>query len=80
MDERATVTGSPKAEGDGMTLAQLRVRRDEIVRVAAAHDAHNVRVFGSVALGDADAGSDVDVLVDIVTNVKASPISVCWKI
>ncbi len=53
-----------------MTLARLRARRDEILRVVAAHDARNVRVFGSVARGDADAGSDVDLLVDIVTDAK----------
>jgi predicted nucleotidyltransferase len=33
--------------------------------VAAAHGAHNVRVFGSVARGDADEASDVDFLVDM---------------
>ncbi|HZU11862.1 MAG TPA: nucleotidyltransferase domain-containing protein [Chloroflexota bacterium] len=48
-----------------ITLAQLRAHRDEILRIAAEHDAGNVRVFGSVARGTADAGSDVDFLVDI---------------
>jgi hypothetical protein len=38
--------------------------RDEILRVAAAHGARNVRVFGSVARGDARPDSDVDLLVD----------------
>jgi predicted nucleotidyltransferase len=51
-----------------MTLAQLRARRDEIVRLAAAYGAGNVRVFGSVARGDDDAASDVDLLVDIETD------------
>jgi predicted nucleotidyltransferase len=40
-------------------------RREEIIQVAAAHGARNVRVFGSVARGDADAASDVDFLVDL---------------
>jgi predicted nucleotidyltransferase len=47
------------------TLAQLRARRDEILRIAARHGARNVRVFGSVAVGYAAAGSDIDLLVDL---------------
>ena len=49
-------------------MAELRARRDEIVRIAAAHGAGNVRVFGSVARGDPDATSDVDFLVDITAD------------
>lgn len=47
------------------TLDALRRRRDEILAVAAAHGATNVRVFGSVARGEADEASDVDFLVDL---------------
>jgi predicted nucleotidyltransferase len=47
-----------------MTLSELAARRDDILRVAAQHGARNVRVFGSVARGTADAGSDIDFLVD----------------
>jgi len=43
----------------------LRQRRDEIVEIGARHGASNIRVFGSVARGDARAGSDVDLLVDV---------------
>ncbi|MFO7976241.1 MAG: nucleotidyltransferase family protein [Candidatus Hydrogenedentota bacterium] len=43
----------------------LREKRDEIIRVAARHGARNVRVFGSVARGDADSHSDVDLIVDL---------------
>ncbi|MGI8550295.1 MAG: nucleotidyltransferase family protein [Dehalococcoidia bacterium] len=50
------------------TLEELRTRRAEILRIAAAYDASNVRVFGSVARGEADPDSDVDVLVDIETD------------
>jgi len=46
------------------TLALLRERRDEIIRVAAHRGASNIRVFGSVARGDAHVGSDIDLLVD----------------
>ncbi len=43
----------------------LRTRREEILRIAAKHGAHNVRVFGSVARGEADEASDVDFLVEM---------------
>lgn len=46
------------------TIAVLRARKDDIVRVAAAHGASNVRVFGSVARGSAGLASDIDLLVD----------------
>ena len=38
--------------------------RDQIIEVAARHGARNVRVFGSVARGDAGELSDIDLLVD----------------
>jgi len=50
---------------DRPTLESLRALRDDILRIAAAHDAHNIRVFGSVARGEADERSDVDLLFDI---------------
>ena len=37
----------------------------EIRRLAAKHGVRNIRVFGSVARGDADAESDVDLLVEL---------------
>ena len=43
----------------------LRERRQEILRIAAKHGAHNVRVFGSVRRGEAGPESDVDFLVDM---------------
>lgn len=49
----------------GSTLQRLRARREEIVRIAAVHGASNVRIFGSVARGQDDSLSDVDVLVDL---------------
>src|SRR5712691_4982908 len=50
------------------TMQRLRARRTEIIKAAATHGAHNIRVFGSVDRGDADAASDVDMLVDLVAD------------
>jgi predicted nucleotidyltransferase len=43
----------------------LRAKRDQIIRIAAAHGAGNLRVFGSAARGNARPDSDVDLLIDI---------------
>lgn len=42
----------------------LMSKRDDVLRIAARHGARNVRVFGSVARGDADEKSDIDLLVE----------------
>ncbi len=43
----------------------LRNKREEILRIAARHGARHIRVFGSVARGEADEQSDVDFLVEM---------------
>ena len=43
----------------------LKTYREEILRIAAKHGAYNVRVFGSVARGEAGLDSDVDFLVEL---------------
>jgi predicted nucleotidyltransferase len=43
----------------------LEAKKEEILRIAAKHGARNVRVFGSVARGEADPESDVDLLVEV---------------
>jgi predicted nucleotidyltransferase len=45
--------------------AVLKEKREEILRIAARRGAYNVRIFGSVARGEADDASDLDVLVDM---------------
>ncbi|MCL4255832.1 MAG: nucleotidyltransferase domain-containing protein, partial [Anaerolineae bacterium] len=42
------------------TLNQLRAMRDQILQIAQKHGATNVRIFGSVARGEATENSDVD--------------------
>ena len=49
-----------------MTFEQLLgTKREEILRIAVKHGARNIRVFGSVARGEADERSDVDFLVEM---------------
>jgi predicted nucleotidyltransferase len=43
----------------------LKEKREEILRIAAKHGAHNVRIFGSAARGEAGPTSDVDFLVEM---------------
>jgi hypothetical protein len=43
----------------------LEEKREEILALAAQHGARNVRIFGSVARGEAKADSDVDFLVEM---------------
>jgi len=49
-----------------MTIERLLAeKREEILRLAASRGARNVRVFGSVARGEAKENSDIDLLVDV---------------
>jgi predicted nucleotidyltransferase len=43
----------------------LRSRREDILKIAAKHGACNVRIFGSVARGEAGENSDIDLLVEL---------------
>ncbi|HET7035970.1 MAG TPA: nucleotidyltransferase domain-containing protein [Thermomicrobiaceae bacterium] len=47
------------------TLEDLRARREETLRIAAARGASNVCFFGSVARGDGGPESDIDSLIDL---------------
>lgn len=48
-----------------MGIEELQRQRDQILDVASRHGARNVRIFGSVARGEADERSDVDFLVEM---------------
>lgn len=48
-----------------MDIQALREKRDEILQIAAEHGARKVRIFGSVARGEADTSSDLDLLVEM---------------
>ncbi len=46
----------------------IKTNREEILKIAAKHGASNVRIFGSVARGEADEKSDIDFLVEMELN------------
>ena len=50
----------------------LRERRDEIHRIAAKHGVTSLRVFGSVARGEARPDSDIDLLIE------TGPVTSSW--
>lgn len=48
----------------GQAIFSATRSREEIVRIASAHGARNVRVFGSAGRGEPGAG-DIDLLVEM---------------
>ena len=44
---------------------QIDQKREQILEIASRHGAYNVRIFGSVARGEAGPESDIDFLVNL---------------
>ncbi|MDA8046416.1 MAG: nucleotidyltransferase domain-containing protein [Actinomycetota bacterium] len=59
------VSGARQTSRPAPPLALLREHRDEILRLAEKRGVSNIRIFGSVARGDATPDSDIDLLVDL---------------
>lgn len=60
------------------TLENLRTQRNAILRLAEQYGVFNVRVFGSVARGEATAASDVDILVSARSGVSVFDLIGLW--
>lgn len=43
----------------------IESKKEQILAIAGRYGAHHVRLFGSVARGEANADSDIDILVDL---------------
>lgn len=56
---------SRPSTADRRLLKTVRSHLEEMQRIAARHGASNLRGFGSVARGDDQEGSDIDLLVDL---------------
>lgn len=63
----------------------LQDKRAEILRIAGAHGAQNVRVFGSVSRSEAGTESDVDLLVKLepgaafsISSRSNKSLRTCW--
>lgn len=69
----------PIATKTSITLDDLRAMRNDILALAARHRAFNVRVFGSVARGEATPESDVDLLVSFHPGASLFDLSALWQ-
>jgi len=49
----------------------IKSKREEIIKIAQKHGVRKIRVFGSVARGEASESSDVDFLIE--TGPKRTP-------
>jgi predicted nucleotidyltransferase len=57
---------SPVYAGRVVTLDDVRRRRETLRQLAVQYGVTDLRVFGSVARGEAVAGSDLDLLVSVL--------------
>lgn len=61
-----------------LTLADLRQQRQAILELAEKYGAYNVRVFGSVARGEATPESDVDLMIATHEGVSVFDLVGLW--
>lgn len=64
-DYRTNPPGEEQAPRRRVSVPELRAHREEIMKIARRYGISNVRVFGSVARGEADDASDLDLLIDV---------------
>lgn len=65
-----------------ITLEELRSKyKPQILELAKKHGVTHIRVFGSVARGEAEEGSDVDFLIHILPNTDLMDIGgLHWRL
>lgn len=49
-----------------ITFIDLKAKKSDIINISSQYHAENIRVFGSVARGDASEKSDIDFLVSFL--------------
>lgn len=52
--------------GTPLTLDDVKAHSAELQQIGKRYGVHNIRVFGSVARGEAGPTSDLDLLVDVL--------------
>ncbi|PDW04684.1 nucleotidyltransferase family protein [Candidatus Viridilinea mediisalina] len=57
----------------------LRAKRPEILQIAAQHGASNLRIFGSIARGEAGPESDLDLLVTMANDRSLLDLIGLWQ-
>jgi uncharacterized protein len=57
----------------------LSTHREAILELARSYGARNVRVFGSVARGEAGAESDIDLLVEVEKGTTLLDVVALWQ-
>ena len=60
-------------------VPRLKEKRKEILRIAQAHGASNIRVFGSVARGEEGPESDLDLLVEMKPGSSLLDLVSLWQ-
>lgn len=68
--ERLNLAHAHSEDKDMSTLEQLDRCRTQLMRLAAAHKARKLSVFGSVARGEDRPDSDIDFLVEFEPNAS----------
>ena len=53
-----------------ITLENIKAKRTDIYRLGQRYHAENIRIFGSVARGEATDDSDIDFLVSFLPNAS----------
>ena len=57
----------------------LKSKREDVLLIAAQHGAHNVRIFGSAARGEAGPSSDLDFLVEMDEGRSLLDLAGLWQ-